>query len=175
MLFCGLGSAGLLVHCISGWDRTPLFVSLLRLSLWADGEAHKSLKPLEILYLTLAYDWFLFGWVYCAKHCCWNSFFICTIKKFMILNKNYDSIGIIYLTDWVNERRSAYFYEFTAICCAKKMFVFDLKFVFYQILFFCFDVLKYITTDDYTFRKGRHRTRKMSEMDPILDDLLIGQ
>ncbi|TRY72963.1 hypothetical protein DNTS_008424, partial [Danionella cerebrum] len=26
---------GLLVHCISGWDRTPLFVSLLRLSLWA--------------------------------------------------------------------------------------------------------------------------------------------
>lgn len=27
--------SGLLVHCISGWDRTPLFVSLLRLSLWA--------------------------------------------------------------------------------------------------------------------------------------------
>ncbi|XP_063147490.1 myotubularin-related protein 14 isoform X2 [Candoia aspera] len=26
---------GLLVHCISGWDRTPLFISLLRLSLWA--------------------------------------------------------------------------------------------------------------------------------------------
>ena len=26
---------GLLVHCISGWDRTPLFVSLLRISLWA--------------------------------------------------------------------------------------------------------------------------------------------
>lgn len=23
------------MHCISGWDRTPLFVSLLRLSLWA--------------------------------------------------------------------------------------------------------------------------------------------
>ncbi|TRY71232.1 hypothetical protein DNTS_022896, partial [Danionella cerebrum] len=43
---------GLLVHCISGWDRTPLFVSLLRLSLWA---------PSEILYLTIAYDWFLFG------------------------------------------------------------------------------------------------------------------
>lgn len=29
---------GLLIHCISGWDRTPLFISLLRLSLWADGQ-----------------------------------------------------------------------------------------------------------------------------------------
>ncbi|XP_069030008.1 phosphatidylinositol-3,5-bisphosphate 3-phosphatase MTMR14 isoform X3 [Embiotoca jacksoni] len=53
--------SGLLVHCISGWDRTPLFVSLLRLSLWADGAAHASLEPSEILYLTIAYDWFLFG------------------------------------------------------------------------------------------------------------------
>uniref|UniRef100_A0A4W5RX13 Myotubularin related protein 14 n=1 Tax=Hucho hucho TaxID=62062 RepID=A0A4W5RX13_9TELE len=52
---------GLLVHCISGWDRTPLFVSLLRLSLWADGAVHASLDPAEILYLTIAYDWFLFG------------------------------------------------------------------------------------------------------------------
>uniref|UniRef100_A0A3Q4N0N5 Myotubularin related protein 14 n=1 Tax=Neolamprologus brichardi TaxID=32507 RepID=A0A3Q4N0N5_NEOBR len=51
---------GLLVHCISGWDRTPLFVSLLRLSLWADGAVHASLEPTEILYLTIAYDWFLF-------------------------------------------------------------------------------------------------------------------
>uniref|UniRef100_A0A8C1Y8X4 Myotubularin-related protein 14 n=1 Tax=Cyprinus carpio TaxID=7962 RepID=A0A8C1Y8X4_CYPCA len=54
---------GLLVHCISGWDRTPLFVSLLRLSLWADGAIHASLEPSEILYLTIAYDWFLFGLV----------------------------------------------------------------------------------------------------------------
>ncbi|XP_068170838.1 myotubularin-related protein 14 [Antennarius striatus] len=53
--------SGLLVHCISGWDRTPLFVSLLRLSLWADGAAHASLEPAQILYLTIAYDWFLFG------------------------------------------------------------------------------------------------------------------
>ncbi|XP_076870264.1 phosphatidylinositol-3,5-bisphosphate 3-phosphatase MTMR14 isoform X2 [Brachyhypopomus gauderio] len=53
--------SGLLVHCISGWDRTPLFVSLLRLSLWADGAVHASLEPSEILYLTIAYDWFLFG------------------------------------------------------------------------------------------------------------------
>jgi hypothetical protein len=29
-----LGS-GVLVHCISGWDRTPMFISLLRISLWA--------------------------------------------------------------------------------------------------------------------------------------------
>ncbi|XP_030061630.1 phosphatidylinositol-3,5-bisphosphate 3-phosphatase MTMR14 isoform X4 [Microcaecilia unicolor] len=53
--------SGLLVHCISGWDRTPLFVSLLRLSLWADGLIHSSLEPAEILYLTVAYDWFFFG------------------------------------------------------------------------------------------------------------------
>ncbi|KAJ3277453.1 hypothetical protein HK104_003288 [Borealophlyctis nickersoniae] len=47
-------SPGLLIHCISGWDRTPLFISLLRMSLWADGEVHASLNPLEILYLTIA-------------------------------------------------------------------------------------------------------------------------
>lgn len=51
---------GLLVHCISGWDRTPLFVSLLRLSLWADGEIHQSLTAEQMLYLTVAYDWMLF-------------------------------------------------------------------------------------------------------------------
>ncbi|XP_055317855.1 myotubularin-related protein 14 isoform X3 [Sitodiplosis mosellana] len=54
-------SSGLLIHCISGWDRTPLFVSLLRLSLWADGVIHQSLNATQILFLTLAYDWFLFG------------------------------------------------------------------------------------------------------------------
>ncbi len=26
---------GVLVHCISGWDRTPLYISIIRLSLWA--------------------------------------------------------------------------------------------------------------------------------------------
>lgn len=51
----------LLVHCISGWDRTPLFISMLRLSLWADGVIHKQLNALQILYLTIGYDWFLFG------------------------------------------------------------------------------------------------------------------
>ncbi|KAK3605820.1 hypothetical protein CHS0354_002452 [Potamilus streckersoni] len=55
------GTSGLLVHCISGWDRTPMFMALLRLSLWADGVIHQSLSPAEILYLTLAYDWYLFG------------------------------------------------------------------------------------------------------------------
>ncbi|KAF9580819.1 Myotubularin- protein 14 [Lunasporangiospora selenospora] len=43
------------------WDRTPLFISLLRISLWADGEAHQSLSAAEILYLTMGYDWFLFN------------------------------------------------------------------------------------------------------------------
>eukprot|EP00127_Corallochytrium_limacisporum_P006667 Clim_evm46s232 gene=Clim_evmTU46s232 len=52
---------GILIHCISGWDRTPLFVSLLRMLLWAEGKVHKSLTAIELLYLTLAYDWFLFG------------------------------------------------------------------------------------------------------------------
>lgn len=54
-------SSGLLIHCISGWDRTPLFVSLLRLSLWADGTIHQSLNATQILYFTIAYDWYLFG------------------------------------------------------------------------------------------------------------------
>lgn len=44
-----------------GWDRTPLFVSLLRLSLWADGVIHQSLNAHQILYFTIAYDWMLFG------------------------------------------------------------------------------------------------------------------
>lgn len=46
-------SSGLLIHCISGWDRTPLFVSLLRLSLWADGLIHQSLSAIQILYFTI--------------------------------------------------------------------------------------------------------------------------
>lgn len=54
-------SSGLLIHCISGWDRTPLFVSLLRLSLWADGAIHQSLSAIQILYFTVAYDWLLCG------------------------------------------------------------------------------------------------------------------
>ena len=51
---------GILVHCISGWDRTPLFVSLLRLSLWADGLLHPTLDAGDVLFLTVVYDWFLF-------------------------------------------------------------------------------------------------------------------
>ena len=51
---------GMLVHCISGWDRTPLYISLLRISLWADGVAHQTLSARELLYLTVMYDWALF-------------------------------------------------------------------------------------------------------------------
>lgn len=54
-------SNGMLVHCISGWDRTPLFISLLRILLWADGSIHQSLNAHQMLYFTLAYDWYLFG------------------------------------------------------------------------------------------------------------------
>ncbi|XP_035230623.1 myotubularin-related protein 14-like isoform X2 [Stegodyphus dumicola] len=56
-----LSVKGILLHCIAGQDRTPLFVTLLRLSLWADGLLHATLNPLEMLYLTVAYDWYLFG------------------------------------------------------------------------------------------------------------------
>jgi myotubularin-related protein 14 len=56
-----LGHGGLLIHCISGWDRTPLFVALLRLSLWANGRAHLSLSADEMVFFVIAYDWLLFG------------------------------------------------------------------------------------------------------------------
>ena len=52
---------GVFVHCISGWDRTPMFISLLRLSLWADSLVHASLSTLDMLFFTIAYDWRLFG------------------------------------------------------------------------------------------------------------------
>ncbi|XP_035232479.1 myotubularin-related protein 14-like isoform X2 [Stegodyphus dumicola] len=51
----------ILVQGNRGFDKTPLFITLLRLSLWADGLIHKSLNPIEMSYLTLAYDWYLFG------------------------------------------------------------------------------------------------------------------
>lgn len=54
-------NSSILVHCISGWDRTPLFISLIRCILWADGLAHGSLNEEEFLYLTLSYDWLLFS------------------------------------------------------------------------------------------------------------------
>lgn len=79
-------TAGVLIHCISGmngqhfdqiwpnviltthvylgWDRTPLWVSLLRILLWADGQIHKNLSADQMLYLTIAYDWLLFGYVH---------------------------------------------------------------------------------------------------------------
>ncbi|KAG8436008.1 hypothetical protein GDO86_007197 [Hymenochirus boettgeri] len=95
--------SGLLVHCISGWDRTPLFVSLLRLSLWADGMVHCNLEPAEILYLTVAYDWFLFGHM---------------------------------LSDRLSKGE--------------------------EILFFCFNFLKHITSDEFS-SSGRKTRRKSSQ------------
>ena len=40
MFVCVSDEGGVLVHCISGWDRTPLFISLIRLSLWAVSNRH---------------------------------------------------------------------------------------------------------------------------------------
>ena len=53
-------AVGLFIFSFLGWDRTPFFVSLIRIFQWADEESHASLTPEEILYLTLAYDWLLF-------------------------------------------------------------------------------------------------------------------
>jgi myotubularin-related protein 14 len=55
------GDSGVLIHCISGWDRTPMMISLIRMSLWADSKIHQSLSAEEMLYVTVAYDWALFG------------------------------------------------------------------------------------------------------------------
>lgn len=46
--------SGLLVHCISGWDRTPLFVSLLRLSLWAVSFVFSS--PFSVCFVLSSYS-----------------------------------------------------------------------------------------------------------------------
>ena len=51
---------GILIHCISGWDRTPLFVCLMRCLAWAEKKAHSSLNVKEFLHLALGYDWLLF-------------------------------------------------------------------------------------------------------------------
>jgi hypothetical protein len=39
------------------------FISIVRLLLWAEGEAHQSLSVDQMLYLTVGYDWLLFGFV----------------------------------------------------------------------------------------------------------------
>jgi len=53
--------SGILIHCISGWDRTPMFVGIIRILLWAEGLVHKSLDADQILFLVVGYDWLLFG------------------------------------------------------------------------------------------------------------------
>ncbi|CAD5121710.1 DgyrCDS10194 [Dimorphilus gyrociliatus] len=65
--FLQFENGNFLVHCISGWDRTPLFISLIRLSLWADGAVNESLSDTEMAYFTLAYDWFLHGHQLCER------------------------------------------------------------------------------------------------------------
>uniref|UniRef100_A0A4W4E2I1 Myotubularin related protein 14 n=1 Tax=Electrophorus electricus TaxID=8005 RepID=A0A4W4E2I1_ELEEL len=92
--------SGLLVHCISGWDRTPLFVSLLRLSLWADGAVHASLEPSEILYLTIlrqiimVYHVFLFS--------CQIFFFCFNFLKHIVSEK----FSVIRKCAYVSERQA---------------------------------------------------------------------
>ena len=39
-----------------------MWICLIRLTLWADGLAHDSLSAQEMLFLTVAYDWMLFGY-----------------------------------------------------------------------------------------------------------------
>ncbi|XP_071575724.1 phosphatidylinositol-3,5-bisphosphate 3-phosphatase MTMR14 [Temnothorax nylanderi] len=102
---------GLLIHCISGWDRTPLFISLLRISLWADGVIHTTLDSYQLLYYTIAYDWMLFG---------------------------HD------LADRLNKGE--------------------------EILFFCFDFLKYIENEHFSIHKRYERTSKHSESDTFVID-----
>uniref|UniRef100_A0A8C1XJC4 Myotubularin-related protein 14-like n=1 Tax=Cyprinus carpio TaxID=7962 RepID=A0A8C1XJC4_CYPCA len=86
---------GLLVHCISGWDRTPLFVSLLRLSLWADRAVHASLEPSEILYLTIAYDWFLFGLKDFTQHdLLFNGIFLSFFLSFLLFYYFFPSLSL---------------------------------------------------------------------------------
>lgn len=58
-LFGNVG--GILIHCISGWDRTALFASLTRTLLWAEGIMHAWMSPSQFAYHTLAHDWLLFG------------------------------------------------------------------------------------------------------------------
>ncbi|KFM79866.1 Myotubularin-related protein 14, partial [Stegodyphus mimosarum] len=55
------GKKGILITSYNGLDRAPLFVCLLRLSLWADGLIHQSLSPLEMTFLTVLYDWHFSG------------------------------------------------------------------------------------------------------------------
>jgi len=52
---------GILLHCISGWDRTPLWIGIMRILLWAEGLIHRSLDAEQLTYLVIAYDWLLFG------------------------------------------------------------------------------------------------------------------
>lgn len=66
-----IGDGGILIHCISGWDRTPLFISLLRLSLWA-------VRVISSIMVSIApytsSKTFFAGWQSTlVSHFCWDS------------------------------------------------------------------------------------------------------
>eukprot|EP01090_Pellita_catalonica_P000973 TRINITY_DN10706_c0_g2_i1.p1 TRINITY_DN10706_c0_g2~~TRINITY_DN10706_c0_g2_i1.p1 ORF type:complete len:321 (-),score=51.89 TRINITY_DN10706_c0_g2_i1:192-1070(-) len=50
-----------LIHCVSGWDRTPFWVGIMRLYLWSTGKILTKLNAKEVVYLVVGYDWLLFG------------------------------------------------------------------------------------------------------------------
>lgn len=125
-------SSGLLIHCISGWDRTPLFISLLRISLWADGVCHQSLNAMEIIYLTIAYDWYdTKSWFYFP----------------------FTNYSILYF-DWANIfafHRYLFGHDLPdRLSKGEEIFV------------FCFYALKYIQEEDFSILGHRHRSKHNS-------------
>ncbi|XP_056292949.1 myotubularin-related protein 14 isoform X1 [Pseudoliparis swirei] len=161
--------SGLLVHCISGWDRTPLFVSLLRLSLWADGAVHASLEPAQILYLTIAYDWFLFGHMLPdrlskgeeghSSHC----FCTCCYQR---------AAGRM---TTVACERAVYLRMTSGLlsCCRFAVYP-SVKHVFFlpQIFFFCFNFLKHIVSEKFSaVKKQRRKNSHIKDGDFTVEDL----
>ena len=52
-----------------------------------DGRVHSSLSPKEILYFTLAYDWFAFGYVYIYTQLRTAFDYVSIIDNIVILSK----------------------------------------------------------------------------------------
>lgn len=108
---------GLLIHCVSGsllchdhlnqfytnsclgWDRTPLFIGIIRILLWAEGLVHQSLDADQILYLVVAYDWLLFGYADYSRVPRFNihsSFF-----RHQLVSRLKEGCEIFYFAFWV--------------------------------------------------------------------------
>lgn len=101
-----------LIHCISGWDRTPLFISLMRLALWSKGRIHQTLDPREILYLTIAYDWMLFGHLLEQRRKSGDDIFHFQFRFLRHLNDpKLDKVADLFDSVYVPVR-TKYFYEF---------------------------------------------------------------